>query len=812
MRLVSTNDPTITDEQLAKFGDVGTAKRYYDGKVAEVVADKRTITPQTQSLEVDFSANTENYSNGTTFTNDITFHEGYDYQFVITYHDATKTIGDTSEGAKTICYAYTFFTLRIIPEYVTWTGAVPTNTNWNNDLNWRRSSRAELNLPFNKSLTAVKDESGDPVSTEGGTDSNSDMALHYAEYGSPTEPSVQQKPGDDPTDTPQAFVPMKFTKVTILPGTSFPYLGNYEVDAREGIITNLMNPNLSEGTNLIAYDLMLKTTKDDNANTYSCERFYANTCEQVYFRTDKTDLPQGEGQIRNQHYLDYKQAWVDFSIHPDQWNMVSSPLQGVYAGDLYLPKATGLQSTEAFQPIKFNTTDYGRADYPVYQRNWVQTDVSRVLTANNDWYNAQVPYAAPTDTLEVIQSQWSHAFNDVEKAYLPGRGFSVMPLRTDGSKADAADALFRLPKADDAYTYYDYQGNQSSTPVTSQSLNRSLSGLLATNTSHNDDPRKLNGNINVPTSALGLREGYLLVGNPYMGTLQMSLFFNANQALYRKYWTIDESGTLKAFGGTDEELGKVAPMHSFFVKSKAGSNPTEIRFSADQCTTVFYATGQSAVKARTLHLTVSNEQGKRAVATIVADPAANDDFSETEDVEALFDSNLTTLNVPQLYTIAGNRAAAINHVSDLRNVALAASTDKEESLQLTITGINTLAEPLYLYDAQERTTTPILEGEPISISSNAVGRYLLTSKAMQPTSAVKTALRCYPTQHGGVVASTEPTDQLTSIMVFDTLGHLKRELTPNAAVSQFTLSPGVYLITVSSTDVPEGRTFKVLVK
>ena len=813
VRLVSTNDPTVPEEYIAKFGKIGegVVTRYHDGQAAEVIPDDHIITPESQTISIDFSQNTEKYSDGSSVTNDITFHEGYDYQFVITYHDATKTIGDDSEGAKAICYAYTFFTLRIIPEYVTWTGAVPTNTNWNNDLNWRRSSRAELNLPYSRELTAVKDEAGNPASTAGGAASTSDMAEHYAEYGSEKEPSVQQAPGSNPSDTPQAFVPMKFTKVTILPGTSFPYLGSYEVDSRQGIITNLQNPNLSEGTSLIAYDLMVKTEKESGHNTYACERFYANTCDQVYFRTDKTDLPQGEGQIRNQHYLAYNQAWVDFSIHPNQWNMLASPLHSVYAGDLYLPKATGQQNTEAFQPITFNEADNGRAAYPVYQCNWAQTE-SRVIRSANEWYDAQVPYETPEDSIEVIKSQWSHAFNDVEKAYLPGRGFSVLPLRSEDSAADTESALFRLPKADSTYDYYDYQGNRPSEGPASKPLDRTLAGLLATNKSRSDDPRKLNGSLSVPASELGLREGYMLVGNPYMGTLEMSSFFNDNPALYRKYWTLDEAGTLHAYGGTDDELGRVAPMRSFFVKSKAGSNPTEIRFLASQCTTVFYATGQTAATDYNVHLSVSNAEGKRAVATLVADPAAQDEFVETEDVETLFDSNLTSKGIPQLYTIAGNRAASINHVSDLRNVALGVSTPEDEDVELRLTGVNALPAPLYLYDAQTRTTTPVLEGEPLTIRTNAPGRYLLTSKALTPSSEVKTALRCYPVQQGKVVASTEPSDRLTSIMVYDTLGRLKQEIHPSEAVQQFSLPKEVYLITLTSEAVPEGRTFKVVVR
>ena len=265
VRLVDTNDPTVKDEQKAWFGTSGVATRYHNGKAAMVIPDDRIITPDSKTISIDFSQNTEDYSDGTSFTNDITFHEGYDYRFVITYHDASKQIG--ADNATAICYAYTFFTLRIIPEYVTWTGAVPANTNWNNDLNWRRASRSELSLPYEKQKSATSNSAvSEP--TEGGAPNNSELSRNYLDYGceelaAQDQAGLQQYPdANQPESTPQAFVPMKFTKVIINPGTSFPYLGSYEVDGRQGIITNLQNPNLSEGSSLIAYDLMVQTEKN----------------------------------------------------------------------------------------------------------------------------------------------------------------------------------------------------------------------------------------------------------------------------------------------------------------------------------------------------------------------------------------------------------------------------------------------------------------------------------------------------------------------------------------------------------------------
>lgn len=771
VRLVATNDPTM-QSKVAEPPSNSNNFCYKGGKVAEVIDGDCEITPSTQTIGFDFSKFEGNK---------ITFHEGYDYQFVFTYHDATKTIGGSTGSTENICFSYTLFTLRIVPEYVTWTGAEPNNTNWNNDLNWRRSSKEEL------------------------------MKADYEDYGTGSMAELQQTPDrDHPDTTPQAFVPMKFTKVTINPGVSVPYLGNFKVDANQGIITDMLNPTLSEGSPLIAYDLMVKTTPEADGS-YACEPFYANTCEQVYFRSDRTAPSQGDGQLLYQHYLAYQKAWVDMPLYPDRWNMVASPLRNVCAGDFYLPKETGMQQTEAFQPITFDPTKYSRTEYPVYQRNWNKTE-SRVYKANGSWFDATVPFDKHmTDTLAVIHSQWGHAYNDVQVPYLPGQGFSVMPRLKQGSSADPNNALFRFPKADTQYDYYSYDGTGGG--LTQNGMDRSKAGLLATSLSASDDPQKLSGIFTVHLKAgTHVRGGYFLLGNPYMGTLQMSRFFNDNPVLFRKYWTFNEKGELVAHGGSDADLGKLPPMTAFFVKSKTGENDAEVEFRPDHCVRLTDTSASDVSPTRLLSLSATTASGATTLARLVADPAASDDFDEDEDVETLFDSNLNEQGAPQLFTVAGSRAASINRVSDLRNVALGVSTAEDCDVELRLTGVDELSEPLYLYDALHRTTRPVREGEALTIRSNAMGRYILTSKAMVPESAVRTAIRCYPTgRQGRVVASTEPTDRIRQIQIYDNLGRLRQEFFPKEPTHTFSLLPReVFLVTILTDDVPEGRTFKVI--
>ncbi|HBF04913.1 MAG TPA: hypothetical protein DDW28_01990, partial [Prevotella sp.] len=107
-----------------------------------------------------------------------------------------------------------------------------------------------------------------------------------------------------------------------------------------------------------------------HAGDMSCEKFYGNTCHQIYFK------PQGE--LRDQCYLVYDKAWVEKELKPNTWYTMATPLQYIYAGDMYVPASDGRQSTEAFKDINFADTKYSRSKYPVYQRAWEKSGVEEI--------------------------------------------------------------------------------------------------------------------------------------------------------------------------------------------------------------------------------------------------------------------------------------------------------------------------------------------------------------------------------------------------------------------------------------------------
>ena len=258
------------------------------------------------------------------------FHEGYYYELRFAFEQRTVSEGTTN------CAGESYLKLKIVPEFITWTPTADggMNANWNNDDNWHRSSSTEL------------------------YDNEYKDYLAYGSNMSGTPTSAKDIP------TLNSYVPMKFTKVTIgnLNGLPFPDLGNIVYRKTNKIATKLTNGKGNEATKYIQYDIMAYWDESDENKglgtdgNLECEKFYGNTCHQIYFK------PQGE--LRDQCYLVYDKAWVEKELEPNKWYTMASPLQYIYAGDMYVPAKDGRQETKAFTDITFDTNVYSRSKYP----------------------------------------------------------------------------------------------------------------------------------------------------------------------------------------------------------------------------------------------------------------------------------------------------------------------------------------------------------------------------------------------------------------------------------------------------------------
>lgn len=439
------------------------------------------------------------------------FHEGYYYVLRFAYEKRAASAGTTN------CPGESYLKLKIVPEFITWTPTADggMNANWNNDANWHRSSSTEL---------------------------YDDKYIDYLAYGSSMS-GTPTSAKDIPTQN--SYVPMKFTKVTIdnLKGLPFPDLGNVVYRSTNQIATKLTNGKGNEATKYIQYDIMA-FWNDADANkgldadgNLKCEKFYGNTCHQIYFK------PQGE--LRDQCYLIYDKAWVEKELEPNKWYTMASPLQYIYAGDMYVPAKNGRQETKAFTDIKFTdkaadgTAVYSRSKYPVYQRAWMKSGVEEIIP-KSDYPASHYPSVAAPEKFDMNLGYWSHVYNKVDESYAADGTFGGFSIKAGNAllpKDKTEKALLRLPKADTSYQYYDYNGTTTSdsTDVTKPDVSAIVSSDK-NSTGHGKLLVAFNNeekHLAEMTQSLGTdnNSGFYLVANPYTCSISMAKFFEANTGL-----------------------------------------------------------------------------------------------------------------------------------------------------------------------------------------------------------------------------------------------------------------------------------------
>ena len=608
----------------------------------------------------------------------VQLHEGYWYEGVLIFRE------NGSKGTTVLCSGEVYIRFAVVPEYATWNPTANSRMSaaWNNDENWRRSDHGELYK---------------------GAD-------EYTDYSS------------------GGYVPMKFTKVTIpnLSGLYFPSLGYIAYQKSTGIATRLSNAKGDAATANIQYDMLAKWDADaadhglNAEGNLECEPFYGNTCDQIYFKPG--------GELLNQCYLIYNKAWVEKQMKPNTWYALTSPLLDTYAGDIYVPAASGRQETESFKPITFSASVNNRVTSPVYQRSWDDASAEEVtLGGSYDAYDyAGTGITFENQNLNALSAHWSHVYNKVDRKYKPLEGVAIR-MGDKYTVGAASDVLLRLPKADTQYTYVSASQQQSSQ---SASVDKKNAYRLVVDA---DAQENALGKMSYSLVQLSDGNNYYLVGNPYMATLSMYKFLKANPSLQSSFY-VYEDGVLKLYNNLDMATTtyeskndvKISPMQSFFVRLKDGQSASQLNFTSAMTVDreVFGGVKTASDEGQnltTLTLTAS-ASGYRSRSRIVLDASASEDYDDAEDAQLLYDAQLK--EVPVVYTVAGDEAVALNTLPNVDWLPL--GVVGASSVELKIEGVNRLSSPFYLYDAATRKYQEIKDGEEIKVQPNEHGRYFLT--------------------------------------------------------------------------------------
>lgn len=720
---------------------------------------------------------------GLVFNNDAltTFHEGYWYELNFSY----ELLKSSSIAA---CPGDLFITLKVVPEYLTWFPSVANklNANWNNDLNWKRSTAAEL---YDK---------------------------NYKDYGEATYGNT----ANSSLTRQQAYTPMKFSKVVIPENKLvYPGLDNIVYRVSNDIATKLTNFKGEEATSGIAYDFVVSwnnNTADpddhstDGKGTFKCETFHGNLCDQIFFKA--------QAELLYQPYLIYNKAFVEKEVESNKWNLVSTPMKNIYAGDFFVPQTTGREESKtAFSAMKFDGTSDNRVAAPVYQRNWDSNATQVVDRVTNykahDYNGTNISIDTISDASMNVESlYWSHVYNKLNENYSEGKGFALKA--GDQYKQLSAKWLFRLPKEDEEYKYFKTDGGYSDLNV---SVPKPKKYML--NVPYSNEPSLL-GEISQPLTAnTHSKNLYYIVGNPYTASLSMYRFLNGNPSFERKVWTLD-NGVLNAHSVPEGTYNRsqdyiIEPMQGFFVKVKEGETVGQANFTLMMTTDRWISGGTAVQEPAAVYINVVNDDNLCSTAKVVVCNDADDEFVDDEDVELLNNSDIE--DVPQVYTVAGNQAAAFNKLSNINFLPLGIIAKEDgkvmsngATVNVEISANRYVTDKLFVFDAKMGTFTPA--DAPISIMANEHGRYYITTSTYNLKQHNDEAnIKCFSPNSGTITVSS-PNIAIANVRIYNAEGLL---LTSALGINQASwtknIGCGLFIVKAETMD-GQSKTFKLSVR
>ena len=386
------------------------------------------------------------------------------------------------------------------------------------------------------------------------------------------------------------------------------------------------------------------------------------TCTNVIIPGNCADYPElvkgGENNCANLHlgagaelvnaqYLKhYDLAWVELSLAPNMYYMLSAPLKSMVTGDFFVPqKWAGDHSKEDyFTRLTPMTAPESRFTPRVYQRFWSSEVPGKVMSEG----------ALQTDII-VSETNWTAPFNAVAEPYAAGMGFSV---RTDGA------ATFRFPKTHTEYTYFD--GSGSSTGLTEGVARQDVGHLVI-------DGMQDELKLTVENHTAGTT---FVVGNPFLAHIDIQQFLAKNPNISSVKLSDGQAvSSIMRDNSTASGYTHIAPMQAFYVEAKTAGTTLEVTFTAAMQAAMpgynIYATSAASSRAKTssramtrggmgmgntLRLTAECD-GRQSTALVTLRSSADDAYRAGEDSKVLIDTDMQPAVV--VFTTADGHALDI---------------------------------------------------------------------------------------------------------------------------------------------------------
>ena len=353
------------------------------------------------------------------------------------------------------------------------------------------------------------------------------------------------------------------------------------------------------------------------------------------------------GEIVNtQYFTNYDYAWVELSMQPNTYYMLSAPLKDMVTGDMFVPESWnfGNSAKDYFTALTSITAPESRFTPRVYQRFWAREVPGKIISDG-------------TLASEVIVSQtdWTAPFNAVAEAYDKGMGFSA---------SITGAATFRFPKEHREYTYFDGAGNSTGQTEGVARNTQNVGRFWTDNWTSGDS-------FTVTATNLEAGETFV-VGNPFMAHINIRQFLKTNPNITAvKLYDGNSIVTITNEEATETGYTHIEPMQSFYVTTKAASKELGVTFNAamQEAKPGYQVMNAPAVQTRaeTRGLTDNdNRNTLRLIATcdsrntsclVRLSPSADDAYRTGEDSRLLIDTQAEP--TVAVFTVADGKALDI---------------------------------------------------------------------------------------------------------------------------------------------------------
>lgn len=506
-------------------------------------------------------------------------------------------------------------------------------------------------------------------------------------------------------------------------------------------------------------------------------------CGEIYFEPGAT--------IQNQHLLEHDKAIVDLVIPQGTWNSVSVPIAGVVTGDMFIPHVNeggnyqgySTENEDPFDVKGFEGTRSSKSAYAFWQSFFNRT-VS-VLNENPNKNTSSIVSDIETNTTTFAPT------NSLFEPLVVGSGHQLKGWGPTNIP-ETTDLVIRLPKPDNAYSYFYSNG----TPGTPEAFDRG------------ENAGKL---VYDPNQAIMLtgetaETNYVMFGNPTMAYIDMQAFLTANATMLKgAYYTMssDSWEAATAMVQADESARYLAPMRSVMLELAGGVMPSAAESGIYLQPEHLIATLPTAPAAAPRRAASANEvqkmviraevDGTQAQCIVATSHDASDIYTENEDalffssgVEAGVNSATATSPV-NMYTVSERVPMMVDVRKGIDTIPMAMlvkESSRTETMKLTFTLSAGWDKDVYFCDAETGSKILIVDGMEMEVTlpANHETRYFIEGPdefdpngggdIWSSTDDVQGDINVWAYSQGNGQLTVATNDILKSVEVYDLAGRL----------------------------------------